>query len=60
MEDGEKWKSVKVEDRFPFLEYVYPGIKEIAKIPPPRLLKTHLPYHLLPPSIVNGVKVYNF
>ena len=57
MENGTEWKSTNIEDRFPFLEFVYPGVNEIAKMKSPRFIKTHLPYQLLPPSIINGAKV---
>lgn len=35
---------------FPFLEFPYNGIDVIEERPSPRLIKTHLPYHLLPES----------
>ena len=57
MENGTEWKSTNIEDRFPFLEFVYPGVNEIAKMKSPRFIKTHLPYQLLSPSITNGSKV---
>ncbi len=40
-----------METLFPYLEHVFPGIKEIAKREGRRLIKTHLPYHLLPESL---------
>ncbi|XP_018011736.1 sulfotransferase 4A1 isoform X2 [Hyalella azteca] len=47
-----------LETRFPYLEYPYPGLKTVAATPGPRCIKTHLPYHLLPPSVTTaGAKV---
>ncbi|XP_042886970.1 sulfotransferase 1C4-like [Penaeus japonicus] len=43
-----------LETRFPYLEYPYPGIKSVAAKPGPRLIKTHLPLTLLPPSFENS------
>ena len=43
-----------MEERFPYLEYTYPGIKELAKRKSPRYLKTHLPYNILPYDLQEG------
>ena len=40
-----------IDDRFPYLEFMYPGAKEVASYPSPRLIKSHLPYTLLPSDI---------
>lgn len=40
-----------LEQRFPFLEYFYPGVSAIENSSSPRLIKTHLPYSLLPESV---------
>lgn len=40
-----------LEQRFPFLEYFYPGVSTIESSPDVRLIKTHLPYSLLPDSV---------
>uniref|UniRef100_A0A131XEK4 Putative sulfotransferase n=1 Tax=Hyalomma excavatum TaxID=257692 RepID=A0A131XEK4_9ACAR len=40
-----------MEQRFPFLEYFYPGVSTIENSPDTRMIKTHLPYSLLPESI---------
>lgn len=40
-----------MEQRFPYLEYFYPGVNSIDKTPNSRLIKTHLPYSLLPESV---------
>ncbi|XP_045196251.2 sulfotransferase 1E1-like [Mercenaria mercenaria] len=44
-------QSKFLDTRFPYLEFMTPGIKEIEKMPSPRLLKSHLPYSLLPRSV---------
>lgn len=49
--DFETAESLTLETRFPFLEFIYPGIKSINKLPSPRFIKTHLPLPLLPKSI---------
>ena len=48
-----------MEVRVPYLENgYYPGLKEIAKRKGRRLIKTHLPSHLLPQSTLqNGSKI---
>ena len=42
-----------MEVKFPYLEFPYPGLKVVDNLPKSevRLLKTHLPSHLLPKSI---------
>ncbi|XP_043942632.1 sulfotransferase 1C4-like [Protopterus annectens] len=42
-------------DRMPFLEFVLPrniisGVDQLAAMKPPRVIKTHLPFHLVPKS----------
>ncbi|XP_014675246.1 PREDICTED: sulfotransferase family cytosolic 1B member 1-like [Priapulus caudatus] len=44
-------KKSNLEDRFPNLEHLYPGVKKIAKTPPPRYIKSHLPYGVIPADI---------
>ena len=39
--------------RFPYLEYVYPGVKEISKKMGGRLIKSHLPLSLLPEGVMD-------
>ncbi|THD18314.1 Estrone sulfotransferase [Fasciola hepatica] len=43
-----------LEERVPFMEYVWPGVKTIAKSAPPRIIKTHLPFSFLPEEVQNG------
>jgi hypothetical protein len=43
-----------IEQKFPYLEYEYPGLQEIAKLPSPRLIKSHMPYSSLPADIHTG------
>lgn len=47
----EKAAAKNLEQRFPFLEYFYPGVSSIESTASPRLIKTHLPYSLLPESV---------
>ncbi|XP_053445284.1 sulfotransferase 1C3-like [Nycticebus coucang] len=54
--DGEKCSQVVSLHRHPFIELAFPYKEkpdwEIAlEMPSPRILKTHLPSHLIPPSI---------
>ena len=49
-----KAKEKTIDERFPYLEFVYPGVKEIQKMPSPRLIKTHLPYSMLPVELQSG------
>lgn len=44
-------KNKHLDNRWSYLEFVFPGVKDMAKMPPPRLIKSHLPYTLLPPSV---------
>lgn len=44
-----------LDEKFPFLEFFYPGLDEIAKKPSPRLIKTHLPYGCLPKDMRQGI-----
>ena len=39
-----------METKFPYLEFPYPGVSEMAKRQGRRFIKTHLPCHLLPES----------
>ncbi|XP_022256006.1 estrogen sulfotransferase-like isoform X2 [Limulus polyphemus] len=43
-------QAKNLEQRFPFIEFFYPGLKIIEKTSSPRFLKSHLPYTLLPPE----------
>ncbi|XP_045139903.1 sulfotransferase 1C2 [Echinops telfairi] len=52
--DLEKCQQVILQQRHPFLEWTGPpkpsGVERANAMPSPRILKTHLPAHLLPPS----------
>ncbi|XP_054709134.1 sulfotransferase 1E1-like [Uloborus diversus] len=48
---GIEKSETSIEDRFPYLEFIYPGLSSIEKITEQRFLKTHLPYSLLPESV---------
>jgi len=43
-----------MEEKFPYLEHIYPGMEALKKRPSPRFIKTHIPYHLLPTSVRQG------
>ena len=43
-----------LEDEFPYLEYIYPGVEDIKARKGPRHIKTHLPYELMPSDIHRG------
>ncbi len=46
-----------MEDKFPYLEHIYPGLGEIQKrFGQKRFIKTHLPFHLLPKQITEKQK----
>jgi len=51
---GGEGDGLNMEQRFPYIEYAYPGLKEIAKLKRPRLLKSHLPYSSLPAGVESG------
>jgi len=46
--------ELNIEQRFPYIEYEYPGLREIGKLKSPRLIKSHLPYNCLPVDIEVG------
>jgi len=54
--NGERAENdrLNMEQRFPYIEYEYPGLKEIAKLKSPRLMKSHLPYNCLPAGVEDG------
>jgi hypothetical protein len=56
--DFKKASESVLENRFPFLEYPYPGIKSIEKEKGPRLMKTHFPYNYLPKDISLAKVIY--
>ncbi|XP_010892610.1 sulfotransferase family cytosolic 1B member 1 [Esox lucius] len=51
--DVEATRTAPTQERFPFLEIHYPppipsGLSRLEKMNPPRVIKTHLPIHLVP------------
>ena len=46
-----------LDDRVPFIEFPCPGIKTIDELKSPRILKSHLPLQLLPPSALQTPSV---
>ncbi|KAK2174926.1 hypothetical protein NP493_767g01071 [Ridgeia piscesae] len=49
--DEKKARKQNMEDRFPQLEYTIPGLAALEAEKGPRLLKTHLPYEMLPQNV---------
>ena len=47
-------KDDVMETKFPYMEFPYPGIKDISKRKGRRFIKTHLPAHLLPESFAES------
>ena len=46
-----------MEWKFPYLEHIWPGLKEIRKrLGQRRLIKTHLPVYLLPNGITKQIE----
>ena len=50
-------KTGKLDERIPFFEFIYPGLKAIEKMNSPRVIKTHLPIQYLPNEIEKKCKV---
>ncbi|XP_072128156.1 sulfotransferase 1B1-like [Mobula birostris] len=61
--DVKKCLRAPLEDRIPFLEFKYHGqprtaLQQLLNTPPPRVIKTHLPFQLLPKSFLEqGCKI---
>lgn len=49
----EKAKAQTLEERFPCIEFTFPGEKPVdpKTLPRPRMIKIHMPYKLLPQSV---------
>jgi hypothetical protein len=43
-----------IEERVPYLEFTYPGLDGLGARPDPRLIKSHMPFHLLPDELQQG------
>lgn len=46
--DFTKANTINIDERCPYFEFIVPGKKAISVLPSPRLIKTHLPFSLLP------------
>ena len=46
--------KANIEQRFPYLEFIYPGVAEVAKQTSPRMIKTHLPWAMMPEQVKAG------
>jgi hypothetical protein len=44
--------GTNLDDRVPFIEFPCPGLEAIDSYKSPRLIKSHLPLQLLPPSVL--------
>ena len=51
-----KAKSLTIDERFPYLEYLTPGLDVVDNMPSPRYIKTHMPLKFLPEDL-NKAKV---
>ncbi|KAK3793730.1 hypothetical protein RRG08_006551 [Elysia crispata] len=51
--DTEKALKLNIDIRFPYFEFVEPGLQAIAEMPSPRLIKSHLPFSILPNQMKN-------
>jgi hypothetical protein len=51
-----KAKSLTIDERCPYLEYLTPGLDVIDNMPSPRYIKTHMPLKFLPEDL-NKAKV---
>lgn len=51
--DLTKARSCPLDERVPFLEWPYPKVSDINSIPQSetRIMKTHIPYQLLPDNL---------
>ena len=47
-------RKANIEEVFPFLEYLFPGLDDIRRRPTSHLIKTHLPYGILPSDVTRG------
>ena len=47
-----------MDSRFPYLEFPYPGVDDIDRRRGVRLIKTHLPIHLLPEEAWKAKVIY--
>ena len=52
--DFKKATEKNMEARFPVLEFLYPGVKTLARSTPPRLIKCHLRYDFMPDVVKQG------
>lgn len=43
-----------IDERFPYLEYITPGVDAVDKMQSPRHIKTHLPLRILPKNITKA------
>ena len=49
-----------MDERFPYLEFAYPGISELKTTKGQRFIKTHLQYEALPEDLIDGKGKVNF
>ncbi len=51
--EEDRYPGEVMETKFPYLEFAYPGIKDLRGRKGRRFIKTHLPRHLVPEALLD-------